>query len=76
MKRPECLVAPEQESGSGWCFARQGRGPFIGIIDQVLEADKGRPVKQRHASKRIFGRLRGARRRVQLLRQGATLDSA
>src|ERR1700716_3747826 len=32
--------------------------PFVGIIDQILEADKGRPAKQRHTSKRIFERLR------------------
>ena len=32
--------------------------PFIGIIDRILEEDKGRPVKQRHTSKRIFERLR------------------
>src|SRR6478752_228356 len=32
--------------------------PFVGIIDRILEDDKGRPVKQRHTSKRIFERLR------------------
>src|SRR5262245_23833993 len=32
--------------------------PFIGIIDRILEEDKGRPAKQRHTSKRIFERLR------------------
>jgi transposase len=32
--------------------------PFIGIIDGILEEDKGRPAKQRHTSKRIFERLR------------------
>ena len=32
--------------------------PFIGIIDRILEEDKDRPKKQRHTSKRIFGRLR------------------
>ncbi len=32
--------------------------PFIGIIDRILEADKDRPRKQRHTSKRIFERLR------------------
>lgn len=31
---------------------------FVGIIDQVLTEDKGRPAKQRHTSKRIFERLR------------------
>jgi len=38
--------------------ARPKLDPFIGIIDQILEADKGRPAKQRHTSKRIFERLR------------------
>ena len=38
--------------------ARPKLDPFVGIIDQILEADKGRPVKQRHTSKRIFERLR------------------
>jgi transposase len=32
--------------------------PFTGIIDQILDEDKRRPVKQRHTSKRIFERLR------------------
>ena len=31
---------------------------FVGIIDQILVADKDRPPKQRHTSKRIFERLR------------------
>ena len=38
--------------------ARPKLDPFVGIIDQILEDDKGRPVKQRHTSKRIFERLR------------------
>jgi len=32
--------------------------PFVGIIERILEEDKGRPAKQRHTSKRIFERLR------------------
>ena len=32
--------------------------PFVGLIDQVLEEDQGRPAKQRHTAKRIFERLR------------------
>src|SRR6266851_9541623 len=32
--------------------------PFTGIIDRILEEDKGRPAKQQHTSKRIFERLR------------------
>ena len=31
---------------------------FTGIIDQILEADKRVPKKQRHTSKRVFERLR------------------
>jgi transposase len=38
--------------------ARPKLNPFIGIIDQILLADEGRPRKQRHTAKRIFERLR------------------
>ena len=38
--------------------ARPKLDRFVGIIDQILEDDKGRPAKQRHTSKRIFERLR------------------
>jgi transposase len=38
--------------------ARPKLDPFVGLIDQMLEDDKGRPAKQRHTSKRIFERLR------------------
>ena len=38
--------------------ARPKLDPFVGLIDQMLEEDKGRPAKQRHTSKRIFERLR------------------
>ena len=38
--------------------ARPKLDPFIGIIDRILEDDKGRPKKQRHTAKRIFERLR------------------
>ena len=31
---------------------------FTGVIDETLAADKDRPKKQRHTSKRIFERLR------------------
>jgi transposase len=31
---------------------------FVGIIDQILEADRLVPKKQRHTSKRVFERLR------------------
>lgn len=33
-------------------------GPWLGVIDAILEDDKQRPVKQRHTSKRIFERLK------------------
>jgi len=33
-------------------------GPWLGVIDAILEEDKRRPAKQRHAAKRIFERLR------------------
>lgn len=33
-------------------------GPWLGIIDQILEDDKSRPKKQRHTAKRIWDRLK------------------
>ncbi len=33
-------------------------GPWLGIIDQILEDDKGQPTKQRHTAKRIWERLK------------------
>jgi transposase len=33
-------------------------GPWLGVIDAILEEDKQRPSKQRHTAKRIFDRLR------------------
>src|SRR5680860_1047027 len=38
--------------------ARPKLDPFTGIIDAILVADRERPKKQRHTSKRIFERLR------------------
>jgi transposase len=38
--------------------ARPKLDPFVGVIEGILDADKGRPAKQRHTSKRIFERLR------------------
>ncbi len=32
-------------------------GPFLGVIDEILEADKTAPPKQRHTGRRIFERL-------------------
>lgn len=33
-------------------------GPWVGVIDQILEADKAAPAKQRHTARRIWHRLR------------------
>jgi transposase len=33
-------------------------GPWLGVIDAILEDDKRRPPKQRHTAKRIFERLK------------------
>jgi transposase len=33
-------------------------GPWLGVIDTILEEDKSKPAKQRHTAKRIFDRLR------------------
>jgi transposase len=33
-------------------------GPWVGVIDAILEEDKTKPTKQRHTAKRIFDRLR------------------
>jgi len=33
-------------------------GPWIGVIDAILEEDKNSPAKQRHTAKWIFDRLR------------------
>jgi len=32
--------------------------PWVGVIDEILEADKARNRKQRHTAKRIYERLR------------------
>src|SRR5271166_5094357 len=33
-------------------------GPWVGVIDAILEEDKSTPPKQRHTAKRIFERLK------------------
>ena len=33
-------------------------GPWMGVIDAILEEDQTKPAKQRHTAKRIFDRLR------------------
>jgi transposase len=38
--------------------ARPKLDPFLGVIDRILEEDKGQPAKQQHTAKRIFERLR------------------
>src|SRR6267378_7298343 len=38
--------------------ARPKLDPFVGIVERILEEDKGQPAKQQHTSKRIFERLR------------------
>jgi len=38
--------------------ARPKLDPFLPIIDQILEADRALPKKQRHTAQRIFERLR------------------
>ncbi len=38
--------------------SRPKLGPFTGIIDEILEADRSGPKKQRHTARRIFERLR------------------
>jgi hypothetical protein len=38
---------------------------FIGVIDAMLAADRDRPKKQRHTSKRIFERLRDELQKAQ-----------
>lgn len=38
--------------------ARPKLDPFIPIVDQILEADRALPKKQRHTAQRIFERLR------------------
>ncbi len=39
-------------------IARPKWGPWLGIIDQILEDDKTQPKKQRHTAKRIWDRLK------------------
>src|ERR1022692_4766859 len=33
-------------------------GPWVGVINAILEDDKSKPTKQRHTAKRIFDRLK------------------
>jgi transposase len=38
--------------------AKPKLGEFLPVIDEILEADKTAPPKQRHTARRIFERLR------------------
>lgn len=38
--------------------AKPKLGAFLGVIDEILEADRSAPPKQRHTARRIFERLR------------------
>ena len=38
--------------------ARPKLDGFTGVIDRILEEDRGRPRKQRHTARRVFQRLR------------------
>ncbi|MDH5679620.1 MAG: IS21 family transposase, partial [Nitrospinota bacterium] len=38
--------------------ARPILGPYVGVIDHILESDRAMPKKQRHTARRIFERLR------------------
>jgi len=42
----------------GYRRQRPKLDPWVGVIDQILEEDRGRPRKQRHTAKRIHERLR------------------
>ena len=38
--------------------AKRKIGPFIPVIEEILQADKKAPQKQRHTAQRLFDRLR------------------
>src|SRR3974377_1924620 len=38
--------------------ARPKLGPWLGVVDQILENDESQPKKQRHTARRIYDRLR------------------
>jgi transposase len=41
------------------CRVKPKLGPFLDLIQQILEADRKAPPKQRHTAARIYHRLRG-----------------
>lgn len=38
--------------------SRPKLGPWLGVVDQILESDESQPRKQRHTARRIFDRLK------------------
>ena len=38
--------------------ARPKLGPWLGVVDQILEDDQSKPKKQRHTARRIYDRLK------------------
>ena len=38
--------------------ARAKLGPWLGVVDQILENDESQPKKQRHTARRIYDRLK------------------
>jgi hypothetical protein len=52
------LCQRRRKNASVW---RSENASVVGVIDGIPAEDKGRPVKQRHTSKRIFERLREER---------------
>ena len=38
--------------------ARPKLGPWLGVVDQILEDDESQPKKQRHTARRIYDRLK------------------
>jgi transposase len=56
-KMLENVEPPGYQQGQGE-RPRPKLGPFLGVIDQILEVDKTAPKKQRHTAKRVFERLR------------------
>lgn len=55
------ILAHDEPPGYRQSQPREKRklAPFLPIIQQILEADRQAPKKQRHTAKRIFQRLRG-----------------
>jgi transposase len=56
----EKILASPEPPGYQMAEARRRPvlGPYLGVIDEILESDKEAPPKQRHTAKRIFERLR------------------